>query len=57
VTLGPSDTALDLDGLFQSKMVRKLRQINESLIGYEPKGREFESLAHAEIRWKTEGIR
>ena len=25
-------------------MVRKLRQINESLIGYEPEGREFESL-------------
>jgi hypothetical protein len=25
-------------------MARKLRQINESLIGYEPEGREFESL-------------
>jgi hypothetical protein len=25
-------------------LVRKLRQINESLIGYEPEGREFESL-------------
>jgi hypothetical protein len=25
-------------------MARKLRQINDSLIGYEPEGREFESL-------------
>jgi hypothetical protein len=25
-------------------MARKLRRINESLIGYEPEGREFESL-------------
>jgi hypothetical protein len=31
-------------GIFQPTMVRKLRQINESLIGYEPEGREFESL-------------
>ena len=29
---------------FQSKTARKLRQINESLGGYEPEGREFESL-------------
>ena len=35
---------VQLEGLFQPKMVRKLRQINESLIGYEPEGREFESL-------------
>jgi hypothetical protein len=32
---------VQLEGLFQLKMVRKLRQINESLIGYEPEGREF----------------
>ena len=30
--------------LFWPKLVRKLRQINESLNGYEPEGREFESL-------------
>ena len=35
---------VQLEGLFQPKMARKLRQINESLIGYEPEGREFESL-------------
>jgi hypothetical protein len=35
---------VQLDGLFQPKTVRKLRQINESFIGYEPEGREFESL-------------
>ena len=35
---------VQLEGLFSPKMVGKLRQINESLIGYEPEGREFESL-------------
>jgi hypothetical protein len=35
---------VQLEGLFQPKMARKLRQINESLIGYEPEGRELESL-------------
>ena len=35
---------VQLEGLFQPILVRKLRQINESLIGYEPEGREFESL-------------
>jgi hypothetical protein len=35
-------------------MVRKLRQINESLNGYEPEGREFESLrAHHSFQWLT----
>jgi hypothetical protein len=35
---------VQLEGLFQPILVRKLRQINESLIGYEPEGRELESL-------------
>lgn len=32
-----------LSVIFQPKLVRKLRQINEKLAGYEPIGREFES--------------
>jgi hypothetical protein len=32
---------VQLEGLFQSKMARKLRQINESLIGYELEDRAF----------------
>jgi endogenous inhibitor of DNA gyrase (YacG/DUF329 family) len=35
---------VQLEAHFQLKMVRKLRQINESVDGYEPEGREFESL-------------
>jgi hypothetical protein len=32
---------VQLEGLFQPKVARKLRQINDSLIGYEPEGRHF----------------
>ena len=40
--LGP--TWVQLRVRFGPKMVRKLRRINEGLNGYEPEGREFESL-------------
>src|SRR5205814_8297317 len=35
---------VQLEAHFQLKLLRKLRQTNETLIGYEPEGREFESL-------------
>ena len=38
---------VQLEGRFQPILVRKLCQINESLIGYEREGREFES------SWRT----
>ena len=42
-TLGPKLGQTNLSVIFQPKLVRKLRQINEKLAGYEPIGREFES--------------